>query len=295
MKKAIQYSISVCGLSWLLFGVFYLAIGSKVNANGLLMTLVKTIYMLFPMITALILQCIKKEKISSTGLLSFRPKWSWLVAILVPVVIVFLSILTSSLIPGATLAYSAESMIEMRGLEAAQAEALRVQLTGVPPAAMLFTTFYSGILAGCTINALFAFGEEYGWRNYMVAALKGVSFWKSALLIGVVWGIWHLPLILLGHNYPTHPVAGVPMMCVFCILVGIIELYFVLKTKSVFVAAIIHGTINAIAAITFLFVQGGNDLTVGTTGLGGFIAAAIVIAGIWLYDRSHDKIMSGNL
>ena len=86
------------------------------------------------------------------------------------------------------------------------------------------------------------------------------------------------------------------MMCVCCILLGIIELYFTLKTGSVFVAAIIHGTTNAIAATVLLLVHGGNDLTVGLTGAAGFIAAGLVICGLRIYDRkSGSDIMESRI
>lgn len=82
------------------------------------------------------------------------------------------------------------------------------------------------------------------------------------------------------------------MMCVFCVLIGVMELWIVLKTGSVIPAAIMHGTVNAISGATLFLVYGGSDLTVGMTGLSGFIAMTIVIAVIWLYDRRHEKIMA---
>lgn len=85
------------------------------------------------------------------------------------------------------------------------------------------------------------------------------------------------------------------MMCVFCILVGILELYFTLKTGSVIVAAIMHGTINAVAAMVILFIYGGNDLTIGLTGLGGFLALSLMILLVYLYDSRHDRIMTSAL
>ena len=70
----------------------------------------------------------------------------------------------------------------------------------MPAAMMIVMVLFSGLIAGVTINAVAAFGEEYGWRNYLVGALRDVKFPKAALFIGVVWGIWHFPLILMGHN-----------------------------------------------------------------------------------------------
>ena len=162
---------------------------------------------------------------------------------------------------------------------------------------MAVSVVFSGLLAGITINALAAFGEEFGWRNYLVGALREVKFWKAALFIGVVWGIWHFPLILMGHNYPNEPQWGVLMMVGMCILLGIIELYFVLKAKSMVVAAVFHGTINALAGTVIYFTLGGNDFLNGLPGLSGFIAMALTIVCLWIYDKyiSKESIFSNTL
>ena len=75
------------------------------------------------------------------------------------------------------------------------------------------------------------------------------------------------------------------MMVVFCVLASFIEMYFVLKAKSVFPAAIFHGTINAVAGLNVLLIKGGSDLINGATGLSGFIVMSIVIAVIYVFDK----------
>lgn len=294
MKKAFFYSATLCAMSW---GIYYIAVGiwgGNLMAGGLAMTILKSIYMLFPMTVALILQAVGREHPASTGLLRFKPSWTWLAAIGCVVAAVSLTVPLSALIPGVSFHYGAEQFIEMNGLDGEMAEAMKAQLAGLPPALMIAGTLFSGIIAGCTVNAIFAFGEEYGWRNYMVNALRGHGFWVTAIFIGLVWGIWHAPLVLAGHNYPQHPVAGVAMMCVFCTLWSVVELYFTIKTKSVYVAAIIHGTINAIAATVLILTHGGNDLTVGLTGAAGFVATALLICALRIYDRKSGADIMGS-
>ena len=75
------------------------------------------------------------------------------------------------------------------------------------------------------------------------------------------------------------------MMVIFCVLLSFIETYFVLKAKSVYPAAIFHGTINAVAGLNVLLIKGGNDLINGASGLSGFIVMAVVIAIIYVFDR----------
>jgi membrane protease YdiL (CAAX protease family) len=86
-----------------------------------------------------------------------------------------------------------------------------------------------------------------------------MPFLKASIIIGFIWGIWHMPLILMGHNYPQHPRAGVFMMIVFCILLTPILQYITIKSKSIFAAAVAHGTLNALAELAIMSTDGGND------------------------------------
>ena len=283
MKKAIRYSIIVCLVSWALaaFMIFGLNVKNILD-NPMMYTICASLYMLLPLITAVVIQKIDKEKLASTKLFSFKISWAWLVAWMLPVVLVLLAIFVNTLLPGVEINTDMSSMIPMDQVSEEQKE-LFVKLLN--PAILTLVTIISGLCAGVTINAVFAFGEEYGWRNYLVSALKEKKFICASVFIGIVWGIWHFPLILLGHNYPQHSVAGVFMMVVFCVLASFIETYFVLKTKSVFTAAIFHGTINAVAGLNITLVKGGNDLLNGLTGLSGFFVIAIVVAVIYVFDK----------
>lgn len=295
MRKAIIYSFAVCLFSW---GIYYLftSISNGLTSNSILMTVFKSVYMFFPMVVALAFQLVLKEKPSSTGFLNFRISWTWLAAVGCIIAAVLVTVPVSALIPGVSLHYGAEQVIAMNGIDESMAGPLKAQLESIPAPVMILSTIISAIIAGCTVNAVLAFGEEYGWRNYMLSALRGQKFWTAALFIGFVWGIWHAPLVLAGHNYPQHPVAGVAMMVVFCILAGIIEMYFTLKTKSVFIAAVIHGTINALAGMVTMLILGGNDLTIGFSGAAGFISISIAIIFIYFYDRKKGEgIMSSTI
>ena len=289
MKKAIRFSIVVCLFSWAVAAVARFGFGLDPKNNPGMFTVFAMAYMFFPLITALVLQAIDKEKFNHTGLVNFKVSWSWLVAWLLPVVMSLVCIPINSWMPGVELQYNSEQLINQYHVPEEQQEMVREQLGKIPSYLLIISTIFSGLIAGITINAVATFGEEYGWRNYLVGALREVKFWKAALFIGIVWGIWHFPLILMGHNYLNEPRWGVLLMVVMCILLGSIELYFVLKSKSMIVAAIMHGTINAVSGITIYFILGGNDFLNGMPGLAGFIVMGVTIMCIWIYDKYISK------
>lgn len=312
MKKAIIYSAALCGVSWIAALVFYLTTGYTGPESGVEAALkfrtFAMAYMFLPAIVALIMQAVGGELSivrrhatriqivpTDNSLLKFRPRWSWLVAILTTVAMVALSLFFSALFADfSTIKETTINLIIAQGIDNVPAEQI-AQVEAMPEWVMVLSTVLSGIFAGVTINALFAFGEEYGWRCYMVKALGGRKFISAALLIGFVWGIWHAPLILMGHNYPDARVVGVGMMVLFCILGGIIELYFVLKSGSMWAAVFIHGTINALAGMAVLMYPGSSALLTGMTGVAGMMAMVVVIALLYLYDRSHERIFHSTL
>jgi membrane protease YdiL (CAAX protease family) len=81
-------------------------------------------------------------------------------------------------------------------------------------------------------NTLFALGEELGWRGFLLPRLLPLGQWKAILVSGAIWGVWHAPAILQGHNYPDHPILGVFMMIVFTVLLGAIFSWLYLETNS---------------------------------------------------------------
>lgn len=120
-------------------------------------------------------------------------------------------------------------------------------------------------LLGPIINLLFTMGEELGWRGFLLPRLLPLGQWRALLISGAIWGVWHAPAIAQGHNYPDHPVLGIFLMTIFCILLGIILGWMCLNTRSPWVAGIAHGSLNAWAGLPYLFILPGFDTAVGGT------------------------------
>ncbi len=285
MKKAIQFIVLSCLVSWVVAGTA-IWLGVR-EARGLTYTIFGSFYMLLPAICAITLQKIHKEKVFSNLAISFRFNRWFLVAGAVPVLYAFIALGINLFFPNVSFSTTYEGLLSI--LPADQTALAAEQLSKIPPTVFLLLQLVQVIIAGYTINAFFALGEELGWRGYLLKALKNKNFLSVSLITGFVWGIWHFPLILIGHNYPQHPVAGVGMMIVFCILLSPVMTYIVLKSHSVLTAAIFHGTLNAIAGISILYITGGNDITNGVTGIAGFMTLLMINVGFYLYDKYVTK------
>ena len=135
-------------------------------------------------------------------------------------------------------------------------------------------------------NSLATFGEEFGWRGYLQPKLMPLGGRKAMLLMGVIWGVWHWPIILMGHNYgldyPGAPFLGPLAMVWFCVVMGIFLGWVTLKSNTVWPAVIGHAAINGIAGIGMIFTQGSPNpilgpLPVGIIGGLGFTLVALLI------------------
>ncbi len=124
-----------------------------------------------------------------------------------------------------------------------------------------------GVVAGLTVNAVAALGEELGWRGYLYRLLRPrLSTPLLVLVIGVVWGLWHAPLIYWGYNYTITPLSscGPPArgwiaLAVFTLsTVGLTSVLIPLRehSGSVVVPAVAHGTVNGVAGLYASLVVG---------------------------------------
>lgn len=148
----------------------------------------------------------------------------------------------------------------------------------VPVEVIVLTQILFAITLAPFINVLFALGEEIGWRGFLLPHLMPLGQWKAILISGVIWGVWHAPAIMQGHNYPGYPILGSFMMIVFCVLLGAIIAWLYLSTKSPWVAALAHGSVNAVAGLPVLFFQSGFNMA-----LGGTLAAPTAWIGMALF------------
>jgi membrane protease YdiL (CAAX protease family) len=105
------------------------------------------------------------------------------------------------------------------------------------------------LLIGVPISAVLAFGEEFGWRGYLLPRLLPLGELNAAGLVALVWGPWHLPVLLVGLNYPGENIIallGTFMLSVLMLSILHTRVY-VASGGSLVLVALLHGSLNDFA------------------------------------------------
>ena len=150
------------------------------------------------------------------------------------------------------------------------------------------------------INMLLTIGEEVGWRGTMYPELKDrFGETKGRIIGGIIWGIWHWPIMLLaGYEYGTTywgaPITGPLLFCVITVAMGILLDFLYGKTMSIWVPALCHGAINAFAGIPILFLNPAyaDRLLLGPLMVGIISGLPLILVAIAICARSgkgHSK------
>lgn len=112
-------------------------------------------------------------------------------------------------------------------------------------------------LAGSLVFFFPAFGEEWGWRGYMMPKLLELMPKPAAIITGgVLWGLWHAPLTVIGHNfgvdYTGFPFAGIAVMCAVCIITNAVLTFLTERTRSIYPASFCHMINNNLSPFIFM-------------------------------------------
>ncbi|MGH0051967.1 MAG: CPBP family intramembrane glutamic endopeptidase [Sphaerochaetaceae bacterium] len=261
-------------------------------------TVLGIFYMFIPMLSVVVVKkIVHKEKLRGLYVSCKLNRWFFIAWVLMPCIAVC-TFGINLMFPNVQYSPQMSGLFEQYAafLPAEQIEQMQASLNNLP-FDIFWITLLQAMVAGITVNAIAGFGEELGWRGFLVKEFRQMSFVRASLLIGFIWGLWHTPMILMGHNYPQHPYIGVLMMTIWCILLSPIFLYITIKAKSVIAAAILHGTLNASAGLAILKIEGGNDLTNGVTGLAGFFVLLVCIACLFLFDLlvTKEKVFTNKI
>ncbi len=120
----------------------------------------------------------------------------------------------------------------------------------VPAIALVLITAAT-VVAGLLVTMLATLGEEIGWRGWLWPALTPLGRLRAALVGGIIWSLWHLPVVLIGYNYPgADRAAAVAMFLLPCIAMTL--LFGALTDRaggSPLPAALAHAGINTLFGV----------------------------------------------
>jgi membrane protease YdiL (CAAX protease family) len=227
-REVILFALLTYGLAWAWWGFWLFPyLGALLTQSttstdlvaqaGGALALAIPLGMFAPMIAALIMRLfVNKEGVK--GSLGLLRSWRYYLAALVaPVVFV----------TAVVLIVQALGLGEFRWSQAGWLVYLTLMLKTLP-------------------NIPFTFGEEYGWRGYLLPRLLPLGEIRATLLVGLIWGPWHVPFLLAGLNYP-----GVNFwvaFLVFCFTVVVLSFaytwFYVASSGSVVVVALLHQSFN---------------------------------------------------
>ena len=122
---------------------------------------------------------------------------------------------------------------------------------------MILPTFLFMFFLGGSVQ------EEFGWRGYALPRL--LKIWNplvSSLVLGVVWGVWHLPLFYISGTSQFYMPFGIFFL--LTPLFSLVNTWVYLRTgRNLFSALLLHTAINTSLSLfpPFEPVIGGNQLS----------------------------------
>ena len=289
-RRVAVFCLVAFGLAWTVGAAIYLTGGLRDSPVlietpriTLALALLATGYMWAPAVANVVTRIVTDEGWSNLRLRPRRSEWPvWVVAWLGPVLLILVGI-------GA---YALRFPIDptLGTLRAALDLPEGAPLPASPPV-LLALLVAQAVLVSPIVNSLFTFGEEFGWRGYLLPKLLPLGWRPAVLLSGVIWGVWHWPVIAMGYNYsvgyPGAPWTGLLAMTWFTVVVGAFLAWVTVRAGSVWPAVVGHAAVNGVGGVGLLLVSGNPTPLLGPAAVGVVVTVGWAVAAVAVLRRDE--------
>lgn len=150
--------------------------------------------------------------------------------------------------------------------------------------------FFMGTF-GLLTSMVTAAGEEIGWRGFLLTELRGRFSWqKINFVIGIIWYLYHLPLILFSNYNNGNKLTSAICFFVMVMSMTVIANTLCIKTNSMWPSIVLHSSHN-------LFVQSVFDrMTINkgytqylTSEFGAGLALCYAAAAVCIWHKRKDE------
>jgi CAAX protease family protein len=139
----------------------------------------------------------------------------------------------------------------------------------------IFPIFLVTLLFNGTLSALL---EEVGWRGFLVPKMIKLSgFTRTAVVTGLIWAVWHYPLIIFTNVGSDNTPLQISLACFTIFVVGLSfpAAWLRLESGSIWPPALLHSSQNVFMLYVFNVLTTDSGNTLRLLGEQGALTAAV--------------------
>lgn len=299
--KRIRFFLLLCfGVAWVmeLFGVIPMYQSGDVDAVKEAVDMISQL-MLTPALAALVTRLATREGLAKSGFqfnfyehkVLFLLGWFGTTALTFLGAVIYFLVFRDNFDPNMT------DFVASYGKSAANAG---TQMDAVNIVASYKTDLLIKVFTAAVLDIVNSFGEEWGFRAYLLPKLyRKLGAVPAILISGFASGLWYAPLVAVGYYYGTgnagFPVVNIIAMCIFGMVTGVLYSYLCLRTGSIFPAVFAHSAVNVMMSQASLFTFDGGNFFVGPAPTGILSGLPfILVAVVCLVDMQKHPVKASN-
>lgn len=151
---------------------------------------------------------------------------------------------------------------------------------------LLLLTAFTQFLLGTTLFVAYTYGEEIGWRGFLVQQTKQAGFWASGAIIGITSAVWYFPIWYVLGGKDIGSILSFSMIGIFYISLSFPLIYFARKSGTLLTPACMQGIITSLSGTLLLFISGSNSPAAGIMGISGILICMLTTGWIAIRDQA---------